>query len=106
MDIPRRLKKIKEYSKAGSYMGSELQDPELKSKAGEEMWKHFFRAKPSCNSVLAKTPSSVEDTTLKNAKPELPPEEPTESENEPDQPETGPADAAKTETETETPDSE
>lgn len=58
--IPR-LKRLKEFSHAGSYMGSELQDPEIKGKPGEEMWKHFFRAKPACNSVLAKTPSSVND---------------------------------------------
>lgn len=70
--IPR-LKRLKEYSGASSYMGSELQDPEIKGKPGDEMWKHFFRAKPACNSVLAKTPSSVNDP-LKNAKAETPAE--------------------------------
>lgn len=62
--IPR-LKRLKEYSGASSYMGSELQDPEIKGKPGDEMWKHFFRAKPACNSVLAKTPSSVNDNLAK-----------------------------------------
>ncbi|WP_413586755.1 hypothetical protein [Bdellovibrio sp. HCB274] len=79
--IPRKLKRLKEYSKAGSYMGSELQTPEIKGKADEEMWKHFFRAKPACNTVLAKTPSSIKEETLKEPKTELPPEESVESEN-------------------------
>ncbi|MEK2687664.1 hypothetical protein [Bdellovibrio sp. GT3] len=77
-----RLKKLKEYSKTSSYMGSELQKPEIKGKDGEEMWKHFFRAKPSCNSVLAKTPSRIEEEKLKTEKPELPPEESVDSEEE------------------------
>lgn len=72
--IPRKLKHLKEYAKASSYMGSELQEPEIKGKADEEMWKHFFRVKASCNSVLAKTPSSVQDPALTKTKQELPPE--------------------------------
>lgn len=72
--IPR-LKKLSEFSKASSYMGSELQDPEIKGKPGEEMWKHFFRAKPSCNAVLAKTPSAIQDPAKTATKPELPPDE-------------------------------
>ncbi|AHZ85187.1 hypothetical protein AB1A81_12320 [Bdellovibrio bacteriovorus] len=74
--IPR-LKRLKEFSGASSYMGSELQDPEIKGKPGEEMWKHFFRAKPACNSVLAKTPSSVNDNLAK-AKPDVSSEEDSE----------------------------
>ncbi|MFV8249902.1 hypothetical protein [Bdellovibrio bacteriovorus] len=74
--IPR-LKRLKEYSGTSSYMGSELQDPEIKGKPGEEMWKHFFRAKPACNSVLAKTPSSANDP-YKNAKSEVTNEEDSE----------------------------
>ncbi|MNK12071.1 hypothetical protein D3C87_301270 [compost metagenome] len=79
--IPRKLKHLKEFAKSGSYMGSELQDPEIeiKGRANEEMWKHFFRAKGSCNTVLAKTPSSVGEAALKNPKEELPPEESVES---------------------------
>jgi hypothetical protein len=72
--IPRKLKKLKEYSKVSSYMGSELQTPEIKGKDNEEMWKHFFRAKPTCNSVLAKTPSSVAPAA-KGPKVELPPDD-------------------------------
>ncbi|UXR66198.1 hypothetical protein EZJ49_08035 [Bdellovibrio bacteriovorus] len=71
--IPR-LKRLKELSKASSYMGSELQSPEIKGKIDGEMWKHFFRVKASCNTVLAKTPSSVNEA-LTSAKPELPAEE-------------------------------
>lgn len=70
-----RLKRLKEFSKTGSYMGSELQSPEIPGKANEEMWKHIFRDKGTCNSILAKTPSSVVEPTLKGPKPELPPEE-------------------------------
>lgn len=81
--IPRKLKKLKEYAKASSYMGSELQDPEIKGKADEEMWKHFFRVKSSCNSLLAKTPSSV-DKSLKNSKGELPPDDSADSDNDSD----------------------
>lgn len=83
--LPRKLKKVSEYSKANSYMGSELQDPELKSKNGEEMWKHIFRVKASCNAALAKTPSAL-DSALKDVKPELPPEEPADSESDDEQP--------------------
>lgn len=71
--IPR-LKRLKEFSKASSYMGSELQSPEIKGKIDGEMWKHFFRVKTSCNTVLAKTPSSVNEA-LTSAKPDLPAEE-------------------------------
>lgn len=81
--IPR-LKHLKEFSKFSSYMGSELQDPEIKGKAGEEMWKHFFRVKTSCNAVLAKTPSSVENTALKNTKTELPPDDSADSDDDTD----------------------
>lgn len=80
--IPRKLKHLKEFSKAGSYMGSELQTPEIKGKADEEMWKHFFRVKASCNTVLAKTPSALEDKSSAKTKVELPPEDPDESEAE------------------------
>jgi hypothetical protein len=83
--IPR-LKQVKEMSKANSYMGSELQNPELeiKGKPNKEMWAHFFRSKPACNSVLAKTPSALEDTNMKVGKPDLPPEESVESDDEAD----------------------
>ena len=74
--IPRRLKRQKDFSKASSYMGSELLEPELKGKIDGEMWKHFFRAKSSCNAVLAKTPSALEETQ-KNTK-DIPPEEDVE----------------------------
>ncbi|NUN05349.1 MAG: hypothetical protein HUU57_06280 [Bdellovibrio sp.] len=70
-----RLKKLKEFSKTGSYMGSELQDPEIPGKANEEMWKHIFRDKGTCNSILAKAPSSVVEATAKGPKPELPPDD-------------------------------
>ncbi|QDK38462.1 hypothetical protein [Bdellovibrio sp. NC01] len=79
--IPRKLKHLKEYSKAGSYIGSELQNPEIKGKPGDEMWKHIFRTKPACNAVLAKTPSSVQEATLKGGKPELPPDDSADSED-------------------------
>lgn len=81
-----KLKRLKEFTKANSYMGSELQDPEIKGKANEEMWKHFFRDKGACNAVLAKTPSSV-SAAAKEGKPELPPDDSTDSDNESDQPE-------------------
>lgn len=83
--IPRKLTRLKEFSKASSYMGSELQSPEIKGKANEEMWKHFFRAKPSCNTVLAKTPSALENPTVKDAKAELPPEDSEEADGDSDQ---------------------
>ncbi len=83
--IPRGLKHLKEFSKSSSYMGSELQSPEIKGKANEEMWKHFFKVKGSCNAVLAKTPSSVEKTTLKNGKTELPPDDSADSDEDTDQ---------------------
>lgn len=85
--IPR-LKRLKEFSKFNSYMGSELQDPELKGKVDDEMWKHFFRAKASCNAVLAKTPSSVAEATQKAPKAELPPEEDDDTSDETPQAET------------------
>ena len=72
--IPK-LKRVKEFNKYSSYMGSELQDPELKGKIEGEMWKHFFRAKATCNSVLAKTPSAIEEETKKAPKVELPPDD-------------------------------
>jgi len=79
--IPRKLKQLKEYTKAGSYMGSEAQTFEIKQKESVEMWKHFFRSKSSCNTVLAKTPSYA-NTTLKDAKQELPPDEAAETDDE------------------------
>ncbi len=79
--IPRKLKRLKEFSKFSSYMGSELQDPEIKGKANEEMWKHLFRVKASCNSVLAQTPSSMDANFFKGGIPaEIPSEEEVESE--------------------------
>nr|BFD60243.1 hypothetical protein CKG001_23500 [Bdellovibrio sp. CKG001] len=81
--IPR-LKRLKEFANASSYMGSELQKPEIKGKIDGEMWKHFFRVKASCNTVLAKTPSSVNET-LTSAKPELPDEEEIEDADAPEQ---------------------
>jgi hypothetical protein len=83
--IPRKLKHLKEFSKAGSYIGSELQSPEMKGKNNEEMWKHIFKTKPACNVVLAKTPSALDQKTVKEAKPELPPEDATDSDREEDQ---------------------
>lgn len=79
--IPRKLKKLKEYTKANSYIGSEAQTFEIKGKEDLEMWKHFFRIKSSCNAVLAKTPSSVNDA-LKDNKQELPPDDSTDSDDE------------------------
>ena len=70
-----RLKRLKEFSKASSYMGSELQSPEIKGKVDGEMWKHFFKVKASCNSILAKTPSAIENANEKAAPAELPPED-------------------------------
>lgn len=83
--IPRKLKHLKEFAKAGSYMGSELQKPEINVKPNEEMWKHFFKVKASCNTALEKTPSSV-NNSLKNTKVELPPDESADSDE--DAPET------------------
>lgn len=77
--VPGKLKRLKEYAKASSYMGSELQAPDIKGKAGEEMWKHFFKVKTSCNGVLAKTPSSIE-SGQRSSKTELPPEDSGDSE--------------------------
>lgn len=79
--IPRGLKHLKQFAKANSYMGSELQTPEIKGKSDAEMWKHFFRAKGSCNSILAKTPSAIENTALKNGKGELPPDDSADSDD-------------------------
>ncbi len=81
--IPRRLKRLKEFSKFNSYMGSELQSPEVNVKADQEMWKHLFRSKDSCNTVLAKTPSSLDDA-LKDTKKELPPDDSEESDSDTD----------------------
>lgn len=78
--VPRKMKHLKEYAKAGSYMGSEAQTFEIKSKDNAEMWKHFFNSKSACNAVLAKTPSSA-NKSLKDAKQELPPDEAAESED-------------------------
>lgn len=78
--VPRRLKHLKEYNKAGSYLGSEVQTFEIKAKDNAEMWKHFFSSKSSCNAVLAKTPSSA-NSTLKDAKQELPPDDSVDSED-------------------------
>ena len=83
--IPRKLKRLKEFAKTGSYMGSELQDPEIKKKDNEEMWKHFFKDKGSCNTILAKTPSSL-DKSQKNSKTELPPDDSADSESDSDGP--------------------
>lgn len=82
--IPRRLKTQKEFSAGKSYLGSELQEQELKSKTNDEMWKHFYRDKSTCNSVLAKTPSTL-DEAEKEKKPELPPEEAVEGDEEADE---------------------
>lgn len=79
--IPRKLKHQKEMAKVSSYMGSELIDPEIKGKAGDEMWKHFFRSKPACNGALAKTPSSLQEAQ-KNSKPELPEDDSADSDDE------------------------
>jgi hypothetical protein len=76
--VPRKLKRQKEMAKSASYMGSELLDPEIKVNEKEELWKHFFKNKPACNAVLAKAPSSLEEAQKQN-KPELPPEESTET---------------------------
>lgn len=78
--IPRKLKHLKEYAKAGSYIGSAIQTFEIKGKIDLEMWKHFFSAKSSCNAVLAKTPSSAEKN-LKGPISELPPDDPVDSED-------------------------
>ncbi len=75
--IPRGLKKQKDISKSGSYMGSERMEPFIQPKNNEEMWKHFFRDKPTCNSVLAKTPSS-RGLSPTEKKPELPPDDSVE----------------------------
>jgi len=93
--VPRKLKHLKEYAKASSYLGSEPQTFEIKSKDDAEMWKHFFGAKSSCNVVLAKTPSAV-DSKLKDTKQELPPDDSTDSDDDdqqdgqPDGPQEGP----------------
>ena len=86
--IPK-LKRLGEFSKSGSYMGSELQSPEIeiKGKANGEMWRHFFRDKGACNSVLAKTPSALESATVKAGKPELPPDDSEDSDSDTDKPE-------------------
>jgi hypothetical protein len=78
--IPRKLKHLKEYTKAGSYMGSETQTFEIKGKDDAEMWKHFFESKSACNAVLAKTPSYA-NKSMKGVKQELPPDEDAESDD-------------------------
>lgn len=78
--IPRKLKHQKDFAKYGSYMGSELQDPPIKGKPGEEMWKHFYRSKPACNAALAKTPSAL-DQSLQNEKKELPEDDSADTED-------------------------
>lgn len=82
--IPK-LKRLKEFAKIGSYMGSELQDPEIKGKANEEMWKHFFKLKAACNAVLAKTPSAVQESALTKTKAELPPDDSEDADDSSDQ---------------------
>lgn len=77
--IPK-LKRMKEFAKVSSYMGSELQNPEIKGKADEEMWKHFFKVKASCNTTLAKTPSALE-TSQVSKKTEILPEEAEDLDN-------------------------
>lgn len=82
-----RMKKLKEYSKYGGYMGSELQTSDLPGKPGQEMWVHFFRTKPACGVVLAKTPSSYQEESNVKVKPEIPPEdESDEGDDEPEKP--------------------
>lgn len=79
--IPRGLKRLPDFKNSGSYMGSELQSPEIKGKIDGEMWKHLFRDKGVCNTILAKTPSAIEEAKT-SSKPELPPEESDDSEAE------------------------
>ncbi|AHI06430.1 hypothetical protein BDW_09650 [Bdellovibrio bacteriovorus W] len=79
--IPRGLKRLPDFRSSGSYMGSELQSPEIKGKIDGEMWKHLFRDKGVCNTILAKTPSAIEETKT-SSKQELPPEENDDSETE------------------------
>jgi hypothetical protein len=75
-----RMKRLKEYAKAGGYMGSELQTSDLPGKPGEEMWVHYFKTKPACAVVLAKTPSSIKEETHSKVKAEIPPEDDSEEE--------------------------
>lgn len=79
--IPRGLKRLPDFKSSGSYMGSELQSPEIKGKIDGEMWKHLFRDKGVCNTILAKTPSAIEEAKT-SSKQELPPEESDDSEAE------------------------
>lgn len=79
--IPRGLKRLPDFKNSGSYMGSELQSPEIKGKIDGEMWKHLFRDKGVCNTILAKTPSAIEEAKI-SSQPELPPEESDDSEAE------------------------
>jgi hypothetical protein len=90
--LPRKLKRLKDYAKTGSYLGSETQTFEIKSKDDAEMWKHFFNSKSACNAVLAKTPSSA-NKSLKDAKQELPPDEGAEADDDDksDSPQDGPS---------------
>lgn len=90
--VPRKLKHLKEFAKAGSYLGSEVQTFEIKRKENLEMWKHFFSSKSSCDAVLAKTPSSL-DSTLKETKQELPPDDSADSDDDSqmDGPQEGPS---------------
>lgn len=84
-----RLKRLKQYAKSSSYMGSEMLKPEIKGKIDGEMWKHFFRVKASCNQILAKTPSALDDKTINTSKDQIPPEENDDSEQ-PEAEESGP----------------
>lgn len=77
--VPRKLKHLKEFAKAG-YIGSEAQTFEIKDKEEKEMFKHFFNSKSACNAVLAKTPSYAKKS-LKDVKQELPPDEAAESDD-------------------------
>ena len=83
-EVPRKLKKLPELAKANSYMGSEILSTELKGKNDSEMWKHYFRVKASCNVALEKTPSSIKEDTLKTIKKDLPPDDDSADDDEPE----------------------
>lgn len=78
--VPRKMKRLKDFAKTGSYIGSEAQTFEIKSKDDKEMFKHFFNSKSACNAVLAKTPSYAKKD-LKDVKQELPPDEAAETDD-------------------------
>lgn len=86
--VPRKLKRQKEVSTSGAYLGSEFIELEPKSKANEEMWKHFFHDKSSCNTVLAKTPSAKGEPQAEK-KADLPPDEPSDLDEDADGAESG-----------------